>query len=123
PSPWLRAVPAAALAAYSLWDMPPWVERGALLGAGLMVVGLVRPPSSRLWAPGVALGLLPFAIFGWSQTVVDLRHARGDPSTHASYFRPLLRFLDGVSGPRTWRVEVLPMREHRESVEVANRFP
>jgi hypothetical protein len=119
----VRAVLAAALAAYSLWAFPPWFEQGALVSAVLLAVGLIRPPTARLWTVGAVLGLVPFAIFQWSQTVVDLRHARGDPATHASYFRPLLAFLDRAGGPRTWRVEIPPMREHWESVEVARRFP
>jgi hypothetical protein len=118
-----RAVLAAALAAYALWHFPPWFERGALVGAVLLLGGLMRRPAARSWGLGVVIGLLPFAIFQWSQTVMDLRRARDDPATHASYFRPLVGFLDRVGGPRTWRVEVTPMREHWESVEVATRFP
>lgn len=119
----VRAPLAAGLAVYSLWHFPPWYERGALLGAALLLVGLVRRPGARLYAAGVLLGLLPFAIFQWSQTVVDLRHASHDPATHAGYFRPLLAFLERADRPPVWRVEVPPMREHRESVEVARRFP
>jgi hypothetical protein len=121
--PRLRVPLAAAVSVYSLWHLPPWFERGALLGGGLMLLGLIRRPDARLWKLGVLAGLLPFAIFQWSQTWIDWRHAISDPATRATYFRPLLGFLDRARGPHDWRVEVPPMREHWESVYVADRYP
>jgi hypothetical protein len=88
-----------------------------------MLAGLLRAPRARLWSLGVLAGLLPFAIFQWAQSWVDLRHASSDPATHAAYFRPLLSFLDRADRPRVWRVEVPQLREHWESVYVAARYP
>jgi hypothetical protein len=118
-----RAPLAAAACVYALRHFAPWYELGALVGAGLLLVGLLRRPRAQLWAVGAVLGLAPFAIWQWSQTVVDLRHADDDVGARAGYFRPLIRFLDRADGPRVWRVEVPPMREHWESVEIADRFP
>jgi hypothetical protein len=119
----LRAPVAAVASAYALRRFGPWYELGALGGAGLLLLGLTRRPTAPLWAAGVLVGLVPFAVWQWSQTAVDVRHASDDTATRAAYFQPLLRFLERADRPRVWRVEVLPMREHWESVEVADRFP
>ena len=118
-----RAALAAAVAAYALWHFPPWFERGALVGSALMLAGMLRRPSSRLWRVGVIAGLLPFAIFQWSQSWVDLKRASSDPATHSGYFAPLLRFLQRTDRRVVWRIEIPPMRDHWESVYVAPRYP
>jgi hypothetical protein len=121
--PRARAALAAGVSAYALWHFPPWFERGALMGSAVMLAGMLRRPSSRLWTVGVIAGLLPFAIFQWSQSWVDLKRASSDPAAHAGYFAPLFRFLESTDRPVVWRVEIPPMRDHWESVYVAPRYP
>lgn len=114
---------AAAASVYALRGFGPWYEPGALVGAGALLIGLMWRPGPRYRSILILLGLAPFAIWQWSQTAVDLDHASDDSATRAAYFRPLIGFLDRADRPRLWRVEVVPMREHWESVEIADRFP
>jgi hypothetical protein len=119
----VRVLLAAGVSAYALWHFPPWYERGAVLGALALAAGLLVPWRGRARPVALVAGLLPFAIFQCSQTWVDVDHASSDPATNAAYFAPLLHFLDRADRPRIWRVEVPQLREHWESVYLAQRYP
>jgi hypothetical protein len=72
----------------------------------------------RWWALAPALALM-----FWLQPPIlvdDVRHA-GSPETTAGFYRPLLAELDTL-GP-LGRIEVVPLRDHWESVHVADAVP
>ncbi len=113
---------------------------GAAL-AGLMLVGAYLIPTSigsnvlrlpmvlalpvvaayvpwRTWLLALALA----GMFWWRPPFVvsDLRHA-GSPETAAGFYQPMLSELARL-GP-VGRIEVVPLRDHWESVYVGNKVP
>ncbi len=66
--------------------------------------------------------VLPLAYFQWQAPIRDVRTSAGDPSVKASYYEPLLSFLEAQPGP-PFRVEIPFTRFHWEAYEVAPRFP
>ncbi|MEA2391479.1 MAG: hypothetical protein QOK31_1588 [Solirubrobacteraceae bacterium] len=65
---------------------------------------------------------LPLLAWQWSAAVRDVQRAAGDPSTRASYYEPLLRFLQSRPGP-PGRVEIPFTRNHWEAARVAPHVP
>jgi hypothetical protein len=76
-------------------------------------------PRHKAWLITVALPLL---YFQWQAPIRDVRTSAGDPSVEASYYEPLLSFLEEQPGP-PFRVEIPFTRFHWEAYEVAPRFP
>ncbi|HVE69223.1 MAG TPA: hypothetical protein VNB64_11640 [Solirubrobacteraceae bacterium] len=112
------AVYALACTASFLIDTPMGgnaVRLGTLFGGPLLACVLWNRRNLAL-----ALLALPLLYWQWMPPVRDVRDAAGDPSVHASYYLPLNTFLHGVRP--TGRVEVLPTRNHWETVHVAPRF-
>lgn len=88
---------------------------GTLLGGPLLACVLWRRRALAL-----AVLALPLLYWQWMPPVRDVRDARGDPSVQASFYVPLNSFL--ASQRPTGRIEVLPTRNHWETVHVAERF-
>jgi hypothetical protein len=90
---------------------------------GPLVAG---PLAALLWWPrhkGWLLAVaLPLLYFQWQAPIRDVRTSAGDPSVKASYYEPLLTFLEAQPGP-PFRVEIPFTRFHWEAYEVAPRFP
>jgi len=69
----------------------------------------------------LAVMAIPLVWWQWSAPVQDAARAYGDPSTHASYYQPLLGFLESQRGP--FRIEIPFTTNHWEAAEVAPHFP
>ena len=91
------------------------VRLGTLFGGPLLACVLWRRRNLAL-----ALLAVPLLYWQWMPPVRDMRDASGDPSVQASFYMPLNTFLHGVRP--TGRIEVLPTRNHWETVHVARRF-
>jgi hypothetical protein len=89
---------------------------GECVGAPLAVC--VLWPRRRWLAAAV---VVPLVLAQWTPAFAALTTDGADPSTHASYFQPLLRFL-GANNTPAGRVEVVPTRLHWEAAFVAPRF-
>jgi hypothetical protein len=87
---------------------------------------LAGPLAALLWWPRhkawLAIAALPLLYFQWQAPIRDVRTSAGDPSVKASYYRPLLSFLEAQPGP-AFRVEIPFTRFHWEAYEVAPHFP
>jgi len=87
---------------------------------------LAGPLAALLWWPRhkgwLAVVALPLLYFQWQAPIRDVRTSAGDPSVKASYYQPLLSFLEAQPGP-PFRVEIPFTRFHWEAYEVAPRFP
>jgi hypothetical protein len=69
----------------------------------------------------VRLALLLAAVFWWQPFIVTSDPARaGSPESRAAFYRPLVGEL---AGRAPGRIEVVPLRDHWESVYVAARTP
>ena len=66
--------------------------------------------------------LAGLAVWQWSPAVRDVNKALEDPSTRASYYRPLLDHLAVADFDRA-RIEIPFTRSHWEAAEVAPHFP
>ncbi|HEX8074991.1 MAG TPA: hypothetical protein VF545_08415 [Thermoleophilaceae bacterium] len=101
------------------------VRLGALVAGPVMACALLggdrdqrrRPPTAL-----VALTLLGLAFWQWSPAVRDVKKAYEDESTRASYYRPLLDYLEKADSRRA-RIEIPFTRSHWEAAEVAPHFP
>jgi hypothetical protein len=89
---------------------------GECLGAPLAVCALWP---RRRWLASAAL--VPLVLLQWAPAFAALTSDGADPSTHAAYFQPLLRFLSAHNTP-VGRIEVVPTRLHWEAAFVAPRF-
>ncbi|MFL5829865.1 MAG: hypothetical protein ACJ76X_08125 [Solirubrobacteraceae bacterium] len=90
---------------------------GALLAGPLAaLLWFKRRPS---WLLAAAL---PLAYVQWQAPVRDVNRSANDPSVSASYYRPLLAFLDRQAGP-PFRVEIPFTKFHWETYDVAPYFP
>jgi len=69
----------------------------------------------------VALAI-PMAVMQWSPAFGAMTGIRHDPSTQASYYRPLVAELQNYEEP-LGRVEVVPTRYHWEAAYVAPAIP
>ena len=65
---------------------------------------------------------VPLLWWQWSAPVRDAARAENDPSTHASYYQPLLGFLHAQGGG-PFRIEIPFTANHWEAAEVAPRYP
>jgi hypothetical protein len=90
---------------------------GALLAGPLAaLVWFKRRPA---WLLAVAL---PLAYVQWQAPVRDVNRSANDPSVSASYYRPVLTFLERQPGP-PFRVEIPFTKFHWETYDVAPYFP
>jgi hypothetical protein len=90
------------------------VRLGALFAGPLAVVALSRERRSALLVLA-----LPLAYWQLQAPIRDVVVANGDPSTQASYYAPLERFLAGEPGGGLRRVEVPFTRVHWEAALLA----
>jgi hypothetical protein len=91
------------------------------VGPVLLLALALRPRSQR---PGPALTAAMLALVGlWTvwAPVRDYQKVQGDPSVRASYYEPLLEFLETRNGG-PWRVEVLFTKNHFEAAQIAPEF-
>jgi hypothetical protein len=97
------------------------------LGSNVVRLGeLVAGPLAALvwWKRRPALFLaaaIPLLYLEFQAPIRDLAGAVGNPSASAGYYQPLLTFLERQPGP--FRVEIPFTKFHRETYEVARRFP
>jgi hypothetical protein len=108
-----------AIAAFEL--ATPVGSNAARLGP--LIAG---PLAALLWWPRrkvlLAIVALPLLWFQWQAPIRDVRTSASDPSVSASFYQPLLAFLDRQQGP-PFRVEIPFTRFHWEAYQVAPRFP
>jgi hypothetical protein len=100
------------------------VRLGALAGGPLLAAALLAAPGRqprRARGAAIALLLAGFAAWQWSPAIRDLSQTWGDRSTEASFYRPLLGFLD--RHPGAYRVEIPFTFSHWETAEVARDYP
>jgi hypothetical protein len=65
---------------------------------------------------------LPLLFLQWEAPIRDVVSSAGDPSTNASFYAPLLSFLERQPGP-PFRIEIPFSKFHWETYEVAPQFP
>jgi MFS family permease len=90
---------------------------GALFGGPLLACLIWRRRPLILAALA-----LPLLYWQWNAPVRDWIRAHGDPSIHASYYKPLLGFLGRGHGD-PFRVEIPFTANHWESARVAPHLP
>jgi len=93
------------------------VRLGALVGGPLAACLL---PWRRPWV--LATVALPLLYWQWAPPVRDVAAAHGDQSVKASFYQPLLGFLDRQTGG-PFRTEIVATRNHWEAAHVAPRYP
>src|SRR3954462_1467447 len=94
------------------------VRLGGLLGGPLL--------ACLIWRGGpwvLAARALPLLSWQGNAPVRDWIRAHGDPSIEASYYRPLLGFLDAHSRRTPFRVAIPFTSNHWEAARVAPRYP
>jgi hypothetical protein len=114
----------AATAAY-LIDTPMGnnaVRLAELFGAAVVLSFLPWRRELRLRRSFVAVLLFVLAAWPLYPTVRDLIRNVNDESTQASYYRPLLDFLER-EGREPGRIEIPFTRSHFEAYEVARQWP
>jgi hypothetical protein len=99
------------------------VRLGQLVGGPLLLCAvLAAPPREARWRLGAAVLLAALAWWQWAPIVREARKVSGDPSTHAGYYEPLLRFIDSNPGP-PGRIAIPQLRSQWESYYVAKEYP
>ncbi len=96
---------------------------GNVVRLGTLVAGPLA--ACLLWRRRTLLLLamaVPLLWWQWSAPVRDAARAENDPSTHASYYQPLLGFLHAQGGG-PFRIEIPFTASHWEAAEVAPRYP
>lgn len=119
---WLYAV--GGLGAYVLnTPLGNNVCRLAPLVAGpLIVCGVASGRARRRPAAVIAVLLALLVYFQAKPVYEDWGKVQADPVAEASYYKPLLGFLERAPGP-PFRVEIPFTQAHWEAAEVARRFP
>jgi hypothetical protein len=115
----------AALLAYALpTPMGGNISRlGSEFAAPLLIGVLATRRGRGRIQPAVALGVLvALAAWQWLAPVREASKVVGDPSYHAAYYAPLIRFLERDAGGPA-RIEVPFTRAHWEAVHLAPYFP
>jgi hypothetical protein len=90
------------------------VTRLGALVAGPVLLGAVAGRRRAVLLVPIALGLAYWQLY---PAVRDVARASGDPAVAASYYAPLLRYLD--TRPGTFRVEIPFTENHWEAARVA----
>jgi hypothetical protein len=96
------------------------VRLGALVGGPLLLCALLAT-RRRLTYPLIAL-LVAFGVWQWSAAVRDIAQTAGDPSTEASFYRPLNDFLARADPGEPFRIEVPFTFSHWETAELPPSF-
>jgi hypothetical protein len=94
------------------------VRLGGLFGGPLLACLIWRTRPAYLAALA-----LPLLYWQWNAPVRDSVRAHDDPAIAASYYRPLLAFLDTRRGGDPFRIEIPFTANHWESARVAPRYP
>ncbi|MDX6655781.1 MAG: hypothetical protein QOH62_574, partial [Solirubrobacteraceae bacterium] len=94
------------------------VRLGGLFGGPLLACLIWR--RRPLYLAALALPLL---YWQWNAPVRDWIRAHGDPAIEASYYRPLLSFLDTHRGAEPFRIEIPFTANHWEAARVAPHYP
>ncbi len=119
----LRIAVALYLAAIGLSYLAPVAMGGNIsrLGecVGAPLLTCVLWPGRRRLLPFIAV---PIALLQWGPALATFSTNPRDPSTHASYFSPLISFLRTHGSP-LGRVEVVPTALHWEAAYVAPIVP
>jgi hypothetical protein len=138
--------PEVAVAAAALFALPRR-ERTLRAGVGLYLLGCIAayvvptpvgsnaarlgalvagPLAALLWWPQrrrlLIAAAVPLFYLQWQAPIRDVYITANDPSVLASYYRPLLAFLNRQDGP-PFRVEIPFTKFHWEAYDVAPRFP
>lgn len=92
------------------------VRLGALFGGPVLACALWRRRPVAL-----ALVAIPLLVWQWSAAIRDVVVAQGDPAVRASYYAPLVGFLERRRGP-PGRLEIPFTRTHWEVAYLAPRF-
>jgi hypothetical protein len=87
------------------------------LAAGPVALGALIGRRSPVFVAALAIALAYWPLY---PALRDVARARGDPSVQASYYAPLLAFLE--TRPGSFRVEIPLTENHWESRHVAPRF-
>ncbi|MGE5281778.1 MAG: hypothetical protein ACM3N0_05560 [Chloroflexota bacterium] len=123
-----RVLLAYALASTLLWLIPNplggnAVRLGALFGGPLLaaVVLARRPRLDRFSVLVLSLALAGGLYWQVTASVSQIARSVGDPSTSATYFAPVARWLSAHGGAGV-RIEVPPTANHWESAYLAPRF-
>jgi hypothetical protein len=99
------------------------VRLGQLVGGPLLLCAvLATPPRGTRWRVAAALLLAVLAVWQWQPVVREALKTADDPSTEASYFTPLVSFLESQPGPPA-RIEIPQLRSQWESYYVAREYP
>ena len=93
------------------------VRLGGLFGGPLLACLIWR---RRPWI--LAALAIPLLYWQWNAPVRDWIRAHDDPSIEASYYRPLLRFLDANSAGGPFRIEIPFTANHWEAAHVAPHY-
>ena len=123
-----RAFPAlrAAAVLYALTCAVAWAVHSPL-GGNVSRLGeyAAGPILAALWwhrrRALLALVAVPLVLWQWLPAVGGMTQGAVDPAAAASYYTPVLSYLDGVRP--TGRIEVPGFENHWESVYVAEHFP
>ena len=94
------------------------VRLGAMFGGPLLACLLWRRRPITL-----ALLALPLLYWQWNAPVRDQVRVHDDPSIAASYYRPLLDYLDAHRSGGPFRIEIPFTANHWEAARVAPRYP
>ena len=117
-----------AVAAVGLFVVPtPFggntVRLGQLVGAPLVLCALLTtPPRAGRWRAAGAALMAVLVWWQWAPIVREYLKVDDDPSVEASYYAPLLRFLDAQDGAPA-RVTIPQLRSQWESHYVAKEHP
>jgi hypothetical protein len=117
-----------ACALYAVATIAAYVIASPMGGNVVRLGGLFGGPllACLIWRrrPLILAALaLPLLYWQWNAPVRDWIRAHGDPSIHASYYRPLLGYLDAKTGKDPFRIEIPFTANHWESARVAPHYP
>ncbi len=118
-----------ALTATALYFVPTpmggnVIRLGTLFGGPLLACMIGSSRAALGWRRWLALAAVavPFGWWQWARPILDLAHSWNDPTAKASYFTPLLGFLERQSGP-PGRIEVVPLVHPWQARYVAPHYP
>jgi hypothetical protein len=116
----------AAVLLYGLGCVAAYAVKSPIGSNAARLAALVAGPlAALLWfkrhPSWLLAAALPLAYVQWQAPVRDVNRSANDPSVSASYYRPLLAFLDRQAGP-PFRVEIPFTKFHWETYDVAPYF-
>jgi len=100
------------------------VRLGQLVGGPLVLCAvLAHPPRGTRWRAGAAVLLGVLLWWQWAPIIREYRKVADDPSTQASYFKPLLDYVKGQTPGPPSRITMPQLRSQWESYYVAKEIP